>query len=187
MILWRTISRIFHIRLSHHIFCSPSTYANNTSTALSVGKSEKQREKTGIQTTLEYSWMILDFFLALSFQDLHKRKHDENIKHTSKSINKSLLQIAFKSVIFLISASKIWGKRWRFLCSNDVILSFLREVWIAWKKSENSIEVMTNNSQIKTFQLLLGILRIGLDVTSLPPSIPYSRTQNDANLLEHIL
>lgn len=74
-----------------------------------------------------YSWMILDF-LALGFQDLHKRKHDENIEHTSKSINKSPLHIAFNSLILLISASKICGKRWKFLCSNDVILSFLMTV-----------------------------------------------------------
>lgn len=55
--------------------------------------------------------MILDFFLALGFQDLHKRNHDENIKHTSKSINKSLLQIGFNALILLITASKICGKR----------------------------------------------------------------------------
>lgn len=60
---------------------------------------------------MDYSWMILDFFLALVFEDLHKRKHNENIEQTSKSINKSLLQIAFNSLILFIFASKICGKR----------------------------------------------------------------------------
>lgn len=63
-----------------------------------------------------------------------KKTHDENIKHTFKSINKSFFQIAFNSLVLLISASKLCGKRWKCLHSNDIILSFLRTAWIVWKK-----------------------------------------------------
>jgi len=78
--------------------------------------------------------MVLDFFLALGFQDLHKRKYEESTQHTSRRINKSLLQIVFDSLILLMSASKIHGKRQKFLCSNNATLGFLRTVWIAQKK-----------------------------------------------------
>lgn len=86
--------------------------------------------------------------MALSFQDfLQKRKHDENMEHTSKSINKSLFQIAFNSLVLVISARKICIRSWKFLCSNDVILSFLRTVSIAWKNKNQRTQLKQFSNQ----------------------------------------
>lgn len=82
---------------------------------------------------MNYSSMILGFFLVLSFQVPDKIKHDVNNEHSSNRFNKSRLQIAFNSLISIISDSKICGKRWKFLCSNNVLLSFLKTVRIARK------------------------------------------------------
>lgn len=85
--------------------------------------------------------MILGFFLVLSFQALDKIKHDVNNTHTFNRINKSHLQTASNSLLSLISDSKIYGKRWKFLCGNYVILSFLKTVWIAQKKKKKNREL----------------------------------------------
>lgn len=73
------------------------------------------------------------------------------MEHTSKSINKSLLQIAFNWLILVIPARKICIRSWNFLCSNDVILSFLRTAAIAWKAKirELNIEVILKSKHFR--------------------------------------